>query len=58
MVLTVTGIAQALDLATTHDLIVGWLEDGWLEITEPSRRASDNYRRFIGSLLAIYRRSK
>ncbi len=61
--LTTADMTRALGLAprTTRDLIADWLQEGWLEIAEPSRRArryrlsarfSALYRRFIGGLSA------
>ena len=58
---TVTNaeIAQRLGLAprTVRDLIAGWLQDGWLQVADPSRksrryRLSAKYRRFIGGITA------
>ena len=55
--LTTAEMARALGLAprTVRDLIAGWLEQGWLEIEDPSRRSrcyrlSAVYRRFIGGV--------
>jgi len=61
--LTTTQMARALGLAprTVRDLVAGWLEEGWLEVADPSRRARQYrlsarflalYRRFIGGLSA------
>ncbi len=57
--LTTAQMARALGLAprTVRDLVVGWLDEGWLEIADPSRRArqyrlSADYRRIIGGLSA------
>ena len=41
-----------------RNLLTGWVEDGWLEVTNPSRRArayslSAKYRQYIGSLSAM-----
>lgn len=52
--LTTADMTRALGLAprTTRDLIADWLQEGWLEIAEPSRRAR-RYR-----LSADYRRNE
>lgn len=58
---TVTNaeIARRLGLSprTARDLIAGWLQDGWLQVADPSRksrryRLSAKYRRFIGEITA------
>jgi len=43
---------------TARDLLTGWVADGWLEVTDPSRRGrryalTASYRRFIGELSAV-----
>ena len=43
-----------------RNLLKDWVEDGWLEVADPSRRArsyrlSAKYRQYIGSLSAIDR---
>jgi len=57
--LTTAEIARALGLAprTVRGLIVGWRDEGWLEVADPSRRSrryrlSAEYRRFIGAITA------
>ena len=58
---TVTNvqIAKALGLSprTVRDLIVGWLDDGWLEVADAARKTrryclSAEYRRYIGEITA------
>jgi len=57
--LTTAETARALGLAprTTRDLIAEWIDEGWLEFADPSRRSrryrlSAEYRRFIGVITA------
>ncbi len=57
--LTTADMARALGLAprTVRNLITGWVNAGWLEIADPSRRArryrlSVGYRQVIGGLSA------
>ncbi|MFZ3148175.1 MAG: hypothetical protein WA137_03955 [Methanothrix sp.] len=43
-----------------RNLLMAWVEDGWLEIADPSRRArsyslSAKYQQYIGSLSATVR---
>jgi hypothetical protein len=52
-------MTRALGLAprTVRDLIAGWVNAGWLEIVDPSRRArryrlSADYRRIVGGTTA------
>ncbi len=56
---TNTQMARALGLSprTVRDLIVGWLDDGWLEVADAARktrryRLSAKYRRYIGGVTA------
>jgi Fic family protein len=62
--ITASDVAQELGLAarTVRDLLRGWVEEGWLEIADASRkgrsyRLSAAYRRFIGDFSATPRRS-
>jgi Fic family protein len=59
---TITGPAVAEELGLSErmarNLLKNWVEDGWLEITNPSRRARAYslkalYRQYIGSLSAM-----
>jgi DNA-binding transcriptional regulator PaaX len=50
------GLSERMD----RNLLKGWVGDGWLEVTNPSRRArayslSAKYRQYIGSLSAMPR---
>ncbi len=58
--ITTADVAGALGLSDrmARTLIARWVEDGWLEVADPSRRArayvlSASYRQFIGSLSAM-----
>jgi len=58
--ITTSDVARTLGLSErmARNLLKQWVEDGWLEIAEPSRRArnyilSAIYRQYIGSLSAI-----
>ena len=47
-----------LRVRMTRNLLKDWVEDGWLEVANPSRRArsyrlSAKYRQYIGSLSAM-----
>lgn len=55
--ITAPVVAKELGLSErmARNLLKGWAEDGWLEVTNPSRRArayrlSEKYRQYIGSL--------
>jgi Fic family protein len=57
--ITSGNVATALGLAerTARELLQSWVQDGWIEIADPSRRArsyrlSADYRRLIGGLSA------
>lgn len=58
--ITAPQVASELGLSErmARNLLKDWVEDGWLEVTNPSRRArsyslSAKYRQYIGSLSAI-----
>ena len=58
--ITTADVAGALGLSDrmARVLLGRWVEDGWLEVADPSRRArayvlSASYRQFIGSLSAV-----
>jgi len=58
--ITTSDVARTLGLSErmARNLLKQWVEDGWLEIADPSRRArnytlSATYRQYIGSLSAI-----
>jgi Fic family protein len=58
--ITAPQVAAELGLSErmTRNLLGAWVKDGWLEITNPSRRArsyslSAKYRQYIGSLSAM-----
>ncbi len=58
--ITTADVAGTLGLSDrmARTLIARWVEDGWLEVADPSRRArayvlSARYRQFIGSLSAM-----
>ena len=58
--ITAPHVAAELGLSQrmARNLLNDWVKDGWLEITNPSRRArsyslSAKYRQYIGSLSAI-----
>ncbi len=58
--ITAPQVAHELGLSErmARNLLKDWVEDGWLEVTNPSRRArsyslSAKYRQYIGSLSAI-----
>jgi len=58
--ITAPQVADELGLSEgmARNLLRAWMEDGWLEVTNPSRRArsyslSAKYRQYIGSLSAI-----
>ena len=58
--ITTADVAGALGLSDrmARVLLGRWVEDGWLEVADPSRRArayvlSASYRQFIGSLSAM-----
>jgi Fic family protein len=58
--ITASDVAKELGLSErmARNLLTGWVEDGWLEVTNPSRRArayslSAKYRQYIGSLSAM-----
>ena len=58
--ITAADVARALGVSarTARNLISGWVQQGWLEVEEPSRRArsyrlSAIYRQFIGSLSTL-----
>jgi hypothetical protein len=61
----VLDVAKELRLSErmAKNLHTGWVEDGWLKVTNPSRRArafslSAKYRQYIGSLSAMTRGEK
>ncbi len=58
--ITATDVAGELGLSgrMARNLLVGWVEDGWLEVKNPSRRSrayrlSEKYRQYVGSLSAM-----
>jgi len=58
--ITASDVAKELGLSErmARNLLVNWVEDGWLEMTNPSRRArayglSAKYRQYVGSLSAM-----
>jgi len=58
--ITTSDVTRTLGLSErmARNLLIQWVEDGWLEIADPSRRArnyilSAVYRQYIGSLSAI-----
>jgi Fic family protein len=58
--ITAPQVASELGLSErmVRNLLKDWVEDGWLEVTNPSRRArsyslSAKYRQYIGSLSAM-----
>jgi predicted ArsR family transcriptional regulator len=58
--ITAPEVAEELGLSQrmARNLLKNWVEDGWLEITNPSRRARAYslkalYRQYIGSLSAM-----
>ncbi len=60
--ITAPEVAEELGLSErmARNLLKAWVEDGWLEVTNPSRRArayslSAKYRQYIGSLSAMNR---
>jgi len=60
--ITASEVAKELGLSErmARNLLKSWVDDGWLEVTNPSRRArayslSANYRQYIGSLSATPR---
>jgi Fic family protein len=63
--ITAPVVAKELGLSErmARNLFKNWVEDGWLEVTNPSRRArayslSAKYRQYIGSLSAMPRGEK
>ena len=57
--ITAPEVAEELGLSErmARNLLKDWVEDGWLEVSNPSRRArayslSAKYRQYIGSLTA------
>jgi len=63
--ITAPDVAKELGLSErmARNLLTGWVEDGWLEVTNPSRRArayglSAKYRQYIGSSSAMPRGEK
>jgi DNA-binding transcriptional regulator PaaX len=60
--ITAPQVAAELGLSErmARNLLGSWVKDGWLVVTNPSRRArsyslSAKYRQYIGSLSAIVR---
>ena len=60
--ITAPNVAKELGLSErmARNLLTGWVEDGWLEVANPSRRArayslSAKYRQYIGSSSAMPR---
>ncbi len=58
--ITASEVAEELGLSErmARNLLKAWVEDGWMEVTNPSRRArayslSAKYRQYIGSLSAM-----
>jgi DNA-binding transcriptional regulator PaaX len=58
--ITAPDVAKELGLSErmARNLLTGWVEDGWLEVTNQSRRArayslSAEYRQYIGSSSAM-----
>ena len=61
--ITTADVAGALGLSDrmARTLIARWVEDGWLEVADPSRRArayvlSASYRQVIGNSSEVYRK--
>jgi hypothetical protein len=60
--ITAPNVAKELGLSErmARNLLTGWVEDGWLEVANPSRRArayslSAKYRQYIESSSAMPR---
>ena len=58
--ITAPEVAEVLGLSErmARNLLKDWVEDGWLQVSNPSRRArayslSAKYRQYIGSLSAM-----
>jgi predicted ArsR family transcriptional regulator len=58
--ITAPEVAEELGLSgrMARNLLKDWVEDGWLQVSNPSRRArayslSAKYRQYIGSLSAM-----